>query len=479
MDAGDLLHILIIDENGDTASVDLVDSDIPQAPGKPTTKVATSITDSGFTANWYLNQNSTSYRLDVSDDPEFGTFVLQDHDAGDAITHAIAGLSSLKTYYFRVRAVNPFGTSISSDAREVTTSLTAVTDADGNSYTYVTIGTQQWMVENLKTTKYADGEPIPNFNGFDDWYLPSKDEFQAIHDNLIAMGIGNFQTYLPARYGTSSEGNATTWWALWNNAGVWAWGAFFKNVNCLIRPIRSFIGGVGAYVVGDTGPAGGWIFYVDGGTTYYEAAPADIADVVFSNIDTLLIGTTGTAIGTGQANSTAIIGQLGHTASAAKDCLDFIGNDFWALATTGAYCYYNNDIANKTPYGALYNWYAVNNAHGLAPTGWRVPDDTDWNTLIAYAGGSLVAGGKLKEQGITHWTTPNTGATDEYGFNSLPGGYRGFAGAFGAILLSNHLWSSTDVANPPYKRTQSSTIVLTQGNDSKGVGMTVRCMRDI
>jgi hypothetical protein len=85
---------------------------------------------------------------------------------------------------------------------------------------------------------------------------------------------------------------------------------------------------VGDYSLRDIGPAGGWICYVDGGTTYYEAAPTDQAIVPWSNITGQEIGVTakGTAIGTGQANTTAIIGQVGHITSAAKLCDDLIVN---------------------------------------------------------------------------------------------------------------------------------------------------------
>lgn len=44
-----------------------------------------------------------------------------------------------------------------------------VKDIDGNTYTTVTIGTQVWMVENLKTTKYRNGEPIPNITKDSEW----------------------------------------------------------------------------------------------------------------------------------------------------------------------------------------------------------------------------------------------------------------------------------------------------------------------
>ena len=100
-------------------------------------------------------------------------------------------------------------------------------------------------------------------------------------------------------------------------------------------------------------------------------------------------------------------------------------NAAWEGLTTSAYCWYNNDEATyKVPYGALYNWYAVNTGK-LCPTGWHVSTYEDWSQLITHLGGDSAAGGKLKETGFAHWLDPNEGATNESGFTALPGGMRG------------------------------------------------------
>ena len=116
---------------------------------------------------------------------------------------------------------------------------------------------------------------------------------------------------------------------------------------------------------------------------------------------------------------------------------------WWGL-TSGAYCNYNNDAANVAVYGRLYNWYAVHDSRNIAPAGWHVPSDAEWQTLVDYLGGDPVAGGKMKEAGTTHWISPNTGATNESGFSGLPGGYRHTDGYYYDISYSASFWTFTE-----------------------------------
>jgi uncharacterized protein (TIGR02145 family) len=124
-----------------------------------------------------------------------------------------------------------------------------------------------------------------------------------------------------------------------------------------------------------------------------------------------------------------------------------IDNWEWYNLKTPGCCWYDNDLNNKTAYGALYNWYAVDSAsngyNNLCPTGWHVPSDEDWTVLTTYLGGYKVAVGKLKETGTIHWQSPNTRATNESGFTALPGGCRDYDGTYYVIGSFGYWWSST------------------------------------
>jgi uncharacterized protein (TIGR02145 family) len=116
----------------------------------------------------------------------------------------------------------------------------------------------------------------------------------------------------------------------------------------------------------------------------------------------------------------------------------------WLALITPAYCMYDNLLSNLSTYGAMYNWYAVNTGK-LCPTGWHVPTAAEFDELVNYVGGSSVAGGKLKEVGLTHWRDPNTSATDQVKFTALPGGLIYSTKGYGNLTLTGLFWTTTEI----------------------------------
>lgn len=156
-------------------------------------------------------------------------------------------------------------------------------------------------------------------------------------------------------------------------------------------------------------------------------------------------------------------------------------NLVWGTLVTPAYCWYNNDIAYKQNFGALYNWYVIETGK-LCPSGWHVPSDIEWTILTDYLGGTNIAGGKLKEAGLFHWNSPNTGATNSSGFTSLPtGGRRYPEGIFYGVGVFDAWWSSTEYnyLKPYYRSVGSINETVFRGFGTlKGVGLAIRCLKD-
>jgi len=182
-----------------------------------------------------------------------------------------------------------------------------------------------------------------------------------------------------------------------------------------------------------------------------------------------------------------------------------IGTQIWASTNLDVTTYrdgtpipqVNNDSTTGATYGKIYNWYAVAGIHDndpntpnkiLAPTGWHIPSDSEWSTLINYldpnANGGLtvpnVAGSAMKETGTTHWFSPNTGATNSSGFTGLPGGYRFVDGSYAGLGINGYWWSSSEngVGGAWYRNLNFESTNATKIGQGKELGYSVRCIRD-
>ncbi len=155
----------------------------------------------------------------------------------------------------------------------------------------------------------------------------------------------------------------------------------------------------------------------------------------------------------------------------------------WANLTTGARCYFNNDSsAYDSVYGALYNWYVINNTNPICPAGWHVSTNDEWQATEAYLGGWDIAGGKMKEAGTLHWKSPNTGATNSSGFTGLPGGIRDPINMDFRYISENGMWWTASAYNASMVWT-TYMWYLNAGVDHnpapKKYGLSIRCVKDI
>lgn len=152
----------------------------------------------------------------------------------------------------------------------------------------------------------------------------------------------------------------------------------------------------------------------------------------------------------------------------------------WNTATGPGWCYYDNNSANGTIYGKLYNRYAVADARGLAPEGYHVPSLAEWQDLIICLGGSdagggiwPVAGAKMKTTGTIQdndglWNSPNV-ATNESGFSVVPAGCR--AGGFINLHSRGSFWVYDSDTCINFNNGASYVYI---GGDSTTVGYSVR-----
>jgi uncharacterized protein (TIGR02145 family) len=141
---------------------------------------------------------------------------------------------------------------------------------------------------------------------------------------------------------------------------------------------------------------------------------------------------------------------------------------------------YEGDQSNVSAYGRMYTWHAATDSRKVCPEGWRLPTDEEWTTLAGFHGSINDAGGKLKETGTSHWSSPNTGADNESGFTALPGGKRENTGQFYEIGINGFYWTSSEISPQSawYRLLWSEYANCTRTNNLKDFGYSVRCIKE-
>ena len=140
-----------------------------------------------------------------------------------------------------------------------------------------------------------------------------------------------------------------------------------------------------------------------------------------------------------------------------------------------ACCFFGNDASLDSNFGLLYNWFAVTDPRGIAPSGCRIPLISDWMQLIETAGGEHIAGRKLKN--IAGWNNGGNGI-NQFGFSAMPGGGRGIFGDFLDLGDYANWWTPEDHDQ------EASFVYITFSNSNffirrdgfKASGLSVRCI---
>ncbi len=330
-----------------------------------------------------------------------------------SFTSNVTGLSNVTTYYLRAYATNSFGTGYGSVIQfTTTTQLPSVTTTAVGSVTDVSAISGG----NISTD---GGTPITARG--------------VCWNTSPQPTIANFKT---------EDGTGT--------------GGFTSQITGLTQTTTYYLR---AYATNSTGTAYGEEFSF---TTAQTINYGSVSDIEGNQYRTYQIGALTWMVDnlrTTKYNDNTAIPNITIVAD-------------WFTATTGAYVWYNNETGgDKEPFGALYNWRAVNTGK-LCPQGWRVPSNAEWTAMINSLGnGDLV--GKMKD---SNWWTAGQEGNNSSRFSARPGGLREMNGTFRDFRTAGYWWSSTENdAGTAHGRSVSVTAVQNVTKE-KNAGYSVRCV---
>ena len=429
-------------------------------------------------------------------------------------------------------------------------SETMTDDRDGQTYRVVTIGSQTWMAENLNfmsDSSYCESKCLEYGRLYTwgsarracpkGWHLPSSDEWGALLYNVggpISDGSGIFSvgkvlrsesdwndgcgtdafvfSVLPAGYRVDGdyygEGDYTCFWSSTPSLDESAYGLSIVDQYSPLYNQRSsnddaFLG------------AGHMRSHGCSVRCLQDKAPGEKAKSSSSVVPVSSSSVVKSSSSFYQFNPNIEYGELTDTRDGQTYKTVIIGTQTWMaqnlnFKTDSSFCY-NDEESNCTKYGRLYRWAAaigksegecgfgytcslpLGNIQGVCPSGWHLPDSTEWKTLFAAVGGQWEGeGGVLMSTSAWNdYVDESARATDDFGFSALPAGSRGGSdgiyendGVFttfwsSSIVFEGSVEDGSFVENPYFVRCsvlQPGAMTLAQG--MKRTGFSVRCLKD-
>jgi len=160
----------------------------------------------------------------------------------------------------------------------------------------------------------------------------------------------------------------------------------------------------------------------------------------------------------------------------------WMGENLNYLPQTGNSWCYNNKDSKCAKYGRLYDW---NTAMTVCPPGWRLPSRQEWGNLVSEAGGTEIAGRKLKAKGdwgLWFFGGIAGNGEDSFGFSALPGGIRWarLEGYFTNAGSSGMWWTAEDSGNGEvyHRYIHCTDDSVGERLFNKRQGISVRCVAD-
>lgn len=494
--------------------------DEPQIPSVVTAS-AVNITSESATCGGQIKSNGGEEIIEkgicigTTPKPTTAEGKMVSEETSDIFEFNIDRLNGSTKYYVRAFATNKIGTAYGAEVRFTTNApilpTLATTEAQSVSYRSARLG--------VEVT--SDGGAPVTENGI----CYSTNESPTIASNKIALGTGvsvisqiisvfqaNTKYYVRA-YATNSEGTA------------YGEQISFTTLAAVAPKISNFY----ALRTGITKASGTCNIYSDGGADITERGVC--YSHIFSppttdNSKVIVTGTTGEFIWN--------LSQLGYTSyqvrAYAKNSIGItysevitvqtmsptvtdienttydlieIGNQIWFKQNLKTTKYKNGDVIGTTTaditnetspkyqwpatgiehnaqtFGRLYTYYAITDSRALCPDGWRIANDTDWNTLVSFLGDASVVGGKLKS--FINWKSPNIGVTDEVGFSAFGSGLRKADGTFEGFDTEAGWWiygAETSSTAAQIRDVTNSGADIKKEDRNKNIGYTVRCMRN-